>query len=275
MTHMRGMGLLGLALGMWMVIASDTDAQGGGESGIPDDIFKKLVDKAVAEAEEGVRDWKDTKIKEKERKEHYRKARGAAAMIAAYAQMSMTNANAMERASLRDAALKLATQLEKDQVDAAKKTIAEIKGGVKPNPKADPKPVAIMPKYAKIEEVMKQFSSKPGGTQLEAKLIQNILANKKNEKAKEVPAKNLADPEYPLMIYQSIAIAELIKDHPAQKKEGKGPAEWKEYTAEQRKESQELLKIVTSSKDGKAAWKVLSRLDQACYRCHKIWRDSD
>jgi len=271
----RGAGLLLLALGIWIIGApgSSTAADDDGPV-ITEAQFKELVKRALENVDEGMKDWKDTKKKEKERKEHYRKARGAAIMIAAYAQGSQTAANAMEHATIRDAALKLATLIEKDQLPAAKKLVEELKSGVKPNPNVKTDKIKLMPKYVKIEEVMKQFSSKPGGSQLEAKLIQNYLTNKKLEKAKEFPTGKLDD-EYALMLIQVAAISDLIKDHDVPKKSGKGAKEWKEFNKDMHKTTVELLKMTAGAKDGKAAWKTLNKLDGSCSGCHKIWRDDD
>jgi hypothetical protein len=276
MTHiMRGAGLVVLALGLCLLAAPSSSTAAGDADGVKltEAQFKALVEKAIADVDQGMKDWKDTKIKEKERKEHYRKARGAAVMIAAYAQAA--EGNAMERATLRDTALKMAALIEKDNTKDARKILDEIKGGVKANPKADIKPVQFMPKHVKIEEVMKQFSSKPGGSMLEAKLLQNYLANKKVEKAKELPAKVLNE-EYALMALQTAIISEIVGNHKPQKKEGKTEKDWKEYNTDMHKETLELMKLaLADKKDGKAAFKTLTKLDSSCYRCHKIWRDSD
>jgi hypothetical protein len=275
MIHMqKGAGLVVLALGIWL-LATPSGAADSGSSGmtLTDAQFKELVNRAATAVDEGLTDAQ--KGKKSEKADQLRKARGAAIMLAAYAQATQTDANAAERVALRDTALKMAGLIEKDNVAGARKLLAEIKSGVKPNPSADKKPIKFMEKdrYVKIDEIMKQFSSKPGGSQLEAKLLANYLSTKKFDKAKELPAKVLND-DYALMAYQNWIIAGIIKDHEPPRKQGKGKNEWKAFSDEMSKESEELFKLATGKdKDGKAAWKTLTKLDQSCYGCHKIWRE--
>jgi hypothetical protein len=277
MTHMqKGAGLVVLALGIWL-LATPSGAADAGSGGITltDAQFKELVNRAATSVDEGITDME--KGKKSEKADQRRKARGAAIMIAAYAQATQTDANAAERVALRDTALKMAGLIEKDNASGARKLLAEVKSGVKPSSSADKKPIKFMEKdkYVKIDEIMKQFTSKPGGSQLEAKLLANYLSNKKMDKAKELPSKVLND-DYALMAYQCWIIAEAIKDHEPAKKQGKGKSEWKAFSEEMAKESAELFKLATGkAKDGKAAWKTLTKLDQSCYGCHKIWREEN
>src|SRR5262249_34826479 len=133
----QGAGLIALALGIWfLAIPSSTAGGGAGAPMLTDAQFNELVKRAAVDVDEGLKDWKDSKTKQTDKVHHLRKARGAAIMIAGYAQANMGSANAKERASLRDAALKLAALIEKESLPAARKQLDEIKAGVKANPGA-------------------------------------------------------------------------------------------------------------------------------------------
>jgi hypothetical protein len=265
----RGVGLILLVLGLGFLAGSGSPAQAPGSEPLPESQAKTLLKRFIEMAEEGLKDAQSPKTKKDEKKEHVRKARGAAVLIAICAQDSMTPANAGERASLRDAALKLATLIKDSKFKEAQKQLDEIKGGPKMNPKADPKPVKILPKYADMAEVMKLYSTKPGGAQVEAKMILNNLT-KKVEKAKELPASIFTD-EWVGMLYMTLLVGDLSKEHVPEKVGGKGVREWQQFNTDMIKETRELIKLA-KDKDTKGAYKALVRLDGTCSGCHKIFR---
>jgi hypothetical protein len=261
-TVRQAASVIALACGIFLASVAHTGgADDNNTARLPDKQFNELVKRATQAVDEGLRDWKDPKVKEKERKEHYRKARAAAVLLAVYAQQSQTQANAVERATLRDAALKLATSIKDNRVADGRKQLDGIKAGLKPNPNADLKPVQFMPRHVEIEEVMKPFSS-----------FQNLMLPKGIQKKRALP-NNVVNDEWILMLYQTAMIAEVSKEHVPPRRPGGGPAQWKQFNNDMRKEVQELIKLTGAPNfDSKAAFKALERLDGACSNCHRIFR---
>ncbi len=173
---------------------------------------------------------------------------------------------------MRDAALRLAATIKEEKYADARKQLEALKSPLKPDPKADPKPVELL-KQIDMLEVMKQFSALEGGLKLEKQLIKDVLDNDQASKTKTAPTTALND-DYLLLVYQTAMINELIKDHVPKTKEGKGPKDWAAYVKTMRADLEELAGAV-QKKDGKAAWAALDKVDKSCARCHKPFRDSD
>jgi hypothetical protein len=236
---------------------------------LPEAQYKALVQRALDSAQKGLQGIQDPATKEKQKKSLLKQARGAAVMIAAYAQQSQTSANAAERAALRDAALRLAATLKEGKYADAQKQLEGLKSPPKPDPKADPKPVDLL-QHTDVHEIMKQFSPLLGGVKLERELIRDYLDDSKD---KTLPAKALND-DYLALVYQTLVIGELIKNHTPKPKAGKGPRDWAQYNREMQDGLTALAEAV-KKKDGKAAFAALNKVDTACVQCHKPFRDAD
>jgi hypothetical protein len=237
---------------------------------LPEAEYTKLVERATKHVLEGVQGAQSGEKKYRAR--YGRQARAAAVMIAAYAQDGPASRSPAQRASLRDAALQLAATLKADKLDDARKQAEALKT-VKEDPKADTKPVALMPTHIELLDVMQQFSSLPGGLGIERDKILDVLANREVKKAKALPDKAMTEDSV-LTAYQMAVIADVIKDHKPPKAKGGGVKEWQGFTDDMRKSALELAETA-QKKDGKAALMALNKLNSSCRNCHEVFRPMD
>jgi hypothetical protein len=262
-THLswKWAGIAVLALGMWWLAGAETStAADDKEAPLPiaEADFNKLVDQNVKIIQKTLGETKS--------KVNTNKARAAAIMIAAYAQYGQDGASAEQRATLRDAALKLAGLIEKGKTDDAKKA-ADALAGLKADAKAKPGPVPILKQadVDKIDIIMRQFNiAAVGGYGIENhyKKLTGSGGTKK-----ELPAAAMND-DLMLMAYRTAAIAELVKEF----KPDKNAKDFQRFAEDTRLLAVALAQA-TKKKDGPAALAVVYKLTISCNKCHDKFKD--
>lgn len=262
-THLRrkGAGIAVLLLGVWWLAGAETsNAADDKEAPLPiaEADFNKLVDQNVKIIQKT--------LGEKTSKVNTNKARAAAIMIAAYAQYGKGGASPEQRATLRDAALKLAGLIEKGKADDAKKE-ADALSSLKPDAAAKPEPVPILKKanVDKIDLIMRQFNiAAVGGYGIENhyKKLTGSGGTKK-----ELSAAAMND-DFLLMAYRTVAIAELVKEF----KPDKGAKEFQKYAEDMRVLAVALAEA-TKKKDGPTALAVVYKVTISCNKCHDKFKD--
>lgn len=258
-THARrlAIGLATLTLGIWTMAASNAADDKG--LTIPKDLYPKLVEQALKNAQEAVDDLSAKKLSGDNKKYTVRKARNGLAMIAMYTQLT-PDVDAQERATLRDAALKVIKTLDDDNYAAAKKQVAGLTG-LKPDPKAKPGPVKFLNNFEWTEDVMQHFRlAKDKGMEIEAKLLKLALAADKNKKM--IPAKDMNE-AFVIMLYQTAIAGAMAKEIKANKK----PKTWQTDADEMNVAVADLIDAV-NKKDGKTGFQALNKLNSSCNKCH-------
>jgi hypothetical protein len=74
------------------------------------------------------------------------------------------------------------------------------------------------------------------------------------------------------MAYINIAIAEVAAHYLPKPKGGKGPADWKKYTTDQKKAAEELIKAINAGNAANVK-KAAEQINNACNGCHADFRD--
>jgi cytochrome c556 len=134
---------------------------------------------------------------------------------------------------------------------------------------------ALKKKYEDLEQIMNSY--KPGNKGgigygkkkegIELKLIamgKEALAAGALKKEKDDLLK---------MAYINLAIAEVASHYaPAKPKAGKGAAQWKKYTSDQKKAVAELVKAINASSPAKVK-AAANDINSACNGCHADFRD--
>jgi len=251
-----GIGL-GLVMALGLTAATEPD---GPAVGLTDPEFDHLVERTVRIVRDALKDQPDEKNAEK--------ARTAAIVIAAIAQYSQGGANAGRRATVRDAALRLAASIKAEKYADARLQAGSL-AQLPADPKAKPRLVAIMDKQIELGEVMNHFASvRSGGTGAERKL-DALADNPLSKKNRSLPDKELTE-ELRSIALRSAAVGELVKGH-LNNKVKKFQKAWRDSAEAMRKSGLELAKAV-ASKDGKAAWNALNRLNDSCTVCHRKFK---
>jgi hypothetical protein len=247
-------GLAALILG-FLTFAERTGAADADGAGIPASAaeYKKLVAQGADVVKKGV---------EAKDKKGLTKARGAALMIAAYSQYSDKGGPAGDRATVRDAAIKLAEAIKANKLDDARKQADGI-ADLKADPKAKPDPVEIM-KLAKGQpgEVMRLLNATPvGGLGVEAH-FKKLTAIKK-----EIPEGQLSD-EFLNEAFMVAAMAALLRDNPP----AKNPKQFVKFAEDTHGHAVRLAEAI-KKKDGVGSNQALYELTKSCNRCHDKYRD--
>lgn len=241
------LAVLGMAM-MSLVGLAD-----GQEVKLPDDDYPKLVDYAVT----GIKDA----LKDTGEEANVRKAHTAAVMLAAYAQANLGGKDGQERATVRDAALKLAETIRKEKfADAVKQVNAIPK--LKADPSAKKEKVKLIDAHVRFPDLMNQFDFPPkGGWGIDRELYAHRLGMKG-----KVPARDLND-KLMLMGYQVAVTGDLAHA----KVPAKSEKEWLQFTADLRAGGAELADSV-KKKDGDTAMVAIAKITTTCTNCHKIFR---
>ncbi len=156
---------------------------------------------------------------------------------------------------------------QKDVLDLCK----EIAGGKNVSSRA----AEIKKKYEDLNTVMHAYKPKAKGGIGFGSNPKDGIETKVISLGKRVPAGSLdkEGPELIRMANINIAIAEIAKHYaPAKPKGGKGKKDWETHLADQKKESQDLIKAV-KAKDYKAVKAAANNLNNACNNCHSDFRD--
>ncbi|MFN4259962.1 MAG: hypothetical protein ACK4RK_11770 [Gemmataceae bacterium] len=245
-----------LAVGIWLGTSGDsTTAADAPGSGIPIDTtdFNKILEREVSIIQDA--------LKGNPNKAALSKARTQAVMIAAYARYTQ-GPDAELRATLCDAALKLADTIRAGKLDDARQQAAALTT-LKANAAAK-FPTGSLMKASKsdISDVMHQFAfTSAGGLGIDGTL-KKMTAIKG-----ELPGDLLND-DLIWMAYQSAVTGELIKGYDPEESQKL----WMENAEAMRQLGIELVGT-TKRKEGGAAHSVVYKLTIACSRCHQKFRD--
>jgi Cytochrome C' len=204
-----------------------------------------------------------TALKGKPDKRAAERARTAAVMIAAYAQQNLSGRDGQQRATMRDAALELAALIKAKEFDKALKQLDAL-----PNVKADAKvkkeKLKMIGAAIELDDLMAQFRQPArGGLGIEVRLDDLGAAE-----GGTVPAKELDD----LLLWQAYLVAvaaEITAEHTPEDKDK--VKNWQTYAAAMRQHASTLA-AAAKAKEGKAAFRALEQLNQACAKCHKDFR---
>jgi hypothetical protein len=246
----RGTALI-IGIGLLSVAGASSAADADGPL-LPDADYPKMVKyavKGIQDALKGTPD--DTKAT---------KAHTAAVMIAAYAQQNLSGADGQQRATQRDAALKLAETIK------AKKYAEAIKeAGTIPSLAADPKAkkekVKLLGEHVAFRNLMNQFNHPPdGGWGIHREFYAFQLGMKG-----AIPANDLREPLL-LKAYQVGVTAELVQTKVPKSKE----KEWNTYASDLRKGAVELADAV-KGKDGRSGLDAIAKVTTSCTNCHKTF----
>lgn len=244
---------------------------------VADGDYAKVLDHQLKVLQDALKALKDAKEKPEVMK-MTDKVRCTAVLIAALAQDNLTGKDAAQRATLRDAALKLAGLLKNEPakvVDDAIK-LAEGLKGLKPDPKAQLAQVRLFDAHIDLAETMSFFKlPKAGGQGAEVQLLK--LGT---DKKKMIPAAALSD-SLLVAAYQTALVADLsvayvpkeVKVMDVKTKEVKETdvKDWQTYTLDMKKSALELAEKVKAN-DGKAAFLALQKLNTSCTVCHDKFR---
>jgi len=252
--HSRRLPVLtGLCL---LALVSPNFGQTSPDAVLPDAEYPKMVQYTV----KGIKDaLKSGKPKE----EQVNKAKTAAVMIAAYAQQNLTGADGQQRATVRDAAIKLADAIAAKQFAAAVKQ-AEDLAALPADPKAKKERVKLMDVHVRVSDLMQQFKRPPdGGWGIDSKLYAYRLGMKS-----AIPTSDLRD-QLMFEAYQVAVTADLINSKVPTMKD----KEWAAFTGDLRKGAVQLAEAV-KKKDGGAALDAVGPITSSCTGCHKAFRAS-
>jgi hypothetical protein len=186
------------------------------------------------------------------------RASTAARMIALTAQ-SGRGAQTQELATIRDTALRIADEIDKENYADAKAKAKDLLS-MKADPNAKLGTIKIIDKDMRIEDIMNQFSSdRVGGLDIESKLD--------DWDEKGLPAKL---GEVASAANQVFVVIDAVRDHAADLKHGT-QKQWDSFADQARKQAQELGNAARKD-DKDATKKALASLNKSCEECHKVFK---
>jgi hypothetical protein len=257
-----GMRTTLLALGFWLLTAAgDSTAADSKGPIVPDADYPKLIDQQLKVLDEALKALKPAKDLE-EIKKLSAQARCAAVMIAAVAQDNLAGKDGAQRASLRDAALRVAALVKTKKVDDAIKAAADLKN-VKADAKAKMEKIKLFDVHIDLPETMSQFKL----VKARGQGIESLLFKLGQDKKRMVPPAAATDAVMQAL-YQTILVADLVTDYVPPK----NAKAWKSHTADMRFGAVDMVEKLRA-KDGKGAFTDLSKLNTSCSACHKEFRD--
>jgi hypothetical protein len=194
-------------------------------------------------------------------KKGQKRVRGAAFMIAVYAQNAKDNAPAM--ATLRDQALRLMKAGEAGKIDEAKALAATLRMDIKPDAAAKPGPVQWH-KQLDLEPVMHMFSNEKGGGFGMEKALEDL------GEAKTLDAGQL---EQAALLGQKVSmIARVVHDYAPTSDQGpKTKKSWNALATEMQTEAGDLA-AAAQAKKGPEVAKLANKVSTTCTKCHDIFR---
>ncbi len=239
-----------LAMGVWLLSSGSHAADAPGQV-LPDADYPKMLKYAV----KGIQD----SLKGTPKDELIIKARTAALMAAAYAQQNLEGADGQQRATVRDAALKIAEAIDNKKFAEASKQAGELTT-VKADPAAKKQKIKLIDDRVKFKDLMNQFNHPPeGGWGIHREFYQYQLVTK------NIPSKDMGDPLLQ-KAYQVAVTADLITD----KVPSKNQKEWAAYAGDLKGGAVELAEAV-KAKDSKAGIGAITRITNSCTSCHKLF----
>ncbi len=219
---------------------------------LPDAEYPKMLQRNVKSIQ--------TALKGTPTPEKAEKARTDAVLIAAYAQQNLNGADGQQRATVRDAALKVADLIKaKKYAEAA--TLAGSLPKLKAEPSAKKTPVKLMDTYVTYADLMHQFRLPAEGGWGVFGHLQELQTNKAFRE--ELPRREL-DQKFLLEAYQVAVTANLAHEHVHKVR----PKEWEKYTKDMQQFASALADAI-KAKDTKGAPPALGNLTATCFACHK------
>lgn len=239
-----------LATGVWLLSSGSRAADAPGQV-LPDSEYPKML----KYASKGIQDA----LKGTPKDEMIIKARTSAIMAAAYAQQNLEGAEGQQRATVRDAAMKIV-----ESIDARKYTDAIKQAAALPTLSADAgakkEKVKLIDDRIKFRDMMNQFNHPPeGGWGIHREFYQYQLG------MKGIPANALAEPLL-LKAYQVAVTADLV----GLKVPTKNQKEWATYASNLKTGALELADAV-KAKDSNAGIGGITKITNSCTGCHKIF----
>jgi cytochrome c556 len=186
------------------------------------------------------------------------RAATAARMIALTAQ-SGRGAQTAQLATIRDAALKIAEDIDADNIANAKAQAKDLLS-IKPDENAKLGAIKVIDKKARLEDIMNQFASdRVGGLEIDNKLD-------------DWDSKGLPDKlgEVAAVSNQLYVVFDAVKDHTADLKLGT-QKQWDNFVDQAKKQAQELGDAARKD-DKPATKKALASMNKACEDCHKVFK---
>jgi hypothetical protein len=249
----RNTGLL-LALALFLV------APGGAADPkgplVPDSDYPKLVKRSVKGIQDALKGGKPAE-------EQASKARTAAVLIAAYAQLNLEGPDGQQRATVRDAALKVANLVKSGKYDEAAK-LAGTLPTLKADPSAKKEKVKIGDEYVTFADLMHQFRpNKEGGWGIYGHLYKLQTAMKPVLPREEVNENFVLEAQQ-VAVTADLALSNLPK--------GK-PKEFQTNLENMRAGGVELAEALKDKDAARVAPDALQKLTTACFGCHKTFRD--
>ena len=187
------------------------------------------------------------------------KARTDAVMIAAYAQQNLEGSDGQQRATVRDAALKVADLIKAKKFAEAAKLAGDLVQA-KGRPSAKKEKLKLMDKYITYTDLMHQFRLPTDGGW---GIFGHLQQLQTNEDYLVMPRQEINE-KFILEIYQVVVTANLAHQHMHKG----GPKEWDQYSTELQKFAIDLAETL-KTKDTKAAPVALSKMTTTCFNCHK------
>jgi hypothetical protein len=202
-------------------------------------------------------------------KRNANRARVSALMIAGFAQSSMMagGAKADQLAGLRDLAIKAAKAVEDGKTDEAKKLADSLTPTAKGEAGAKTEPTNLN-KLLDLEELMHQFKpERAGGKDLEKKI------KTFTQKRAALTTEELKDAT--VSAYQTAIIAQFtIGFAPAADQGKKKKADWVTWSQEMGELAVAAAKASSAAKpDDKGVKAAFKKLDDACAKCHTVFKD--
>jgi hypothetical protein len=245
-------GAVALVLGLWFLAAGvGGGAQGDKDQFLPDSMYPKMLERNVKAIKEALKKDPGADMAEK--------AQTAAVMLAAYAQQNLDGPDGQQRATVRDAALKLA-DLIKDKKFADASKLAGKLATLEADPKAKKEKIKLIDVYIGPAEIMHQFRLVPDGGWGIFGHLQRI----QTKQYKQMPRDEIND-TFVLEMYQVAVSGDLAHGHMNKAR----PKEWEQYMDELRKSSLELADAL-KNKNVQDSPAILSKLTTTCFNCHKL-----
>lgn len=191
------------------------------------------------------------------------KIRGAALMIATYAQGAGDGQN-----GLRDLALKIGKSARDGKFDEVKTLVAELKPGAA---SAGAKSGAVpLQDQFDLEELMQQFKpERGGGIELE-KALQTAAKKRAPLTANEIKA------IVPVLLRIAVIAQPCEAFAPAKDEGKKTKDQWNKWSQEMGVLALDAANLAKAAKpDDKALKAALNRVDANCTSCHNVFRESN
>jgi hypothetical protein len=252
MRNLRGAALIG-AFGLVAIGLSGSAAEDGKHI-LPDADYPKMVKYAVKGLQDALKGTPD--------EARVNKARTAAVMIAAYAQQNLDGADGQQRATVRDAALKLVDTIQNKKYAEAIKQ-ADAIPSLAADPKAKKEKITLIGNQIQVADLMQQFKFPPeGGWGIDRKLYGYRLGMKS-----KIPESDLNE-KLAFEAYQVAVTTDLLLER---KNVGDKTKEWQTFAGDLQKAALQLAEAARA-KDGGSGQDAVVKMTTSCTGCHKAFR---